>query len=190
MRTHPFIIYVILYLYDRSVFSLCSITCLCCGKRRCFGVPLHVLKLMSLILVKFNHALWGVIKVRFWLDWLDLIAKITQKLVPSGGPGHAHRYTDRPQLKPCGHWQRDPALPEATRMNLQHSTYSVQQINTCMTRISLYLTEHHTYDTLSEVIDWYGRTPKKERKQNTQKSERKNTAAHHLGLTLWEFSVL
>ena len=33
---------------------LCSITCLCCCKRKCFGVPLHVLKLMSLILVQLN----------------------------------------------------------------------------------------------------------------------------------------
>ena len=48
MSTHPFIIYVILYLYCRF---LCSITCLCCCKHKCFGVPLHVLKLMSLILV-------------------------------------------------------------------------------------------------------------------------------------------
>ena len=51
MSTHPFIIYVILYLHYRFV---CSITCLCCCKRKCFGVPLHVLKLMSLILVKLN----------------------------------------------------------------------------------------------------------------------------------------
>ena len=48
----PFIIiYVILYLYYRF---LRSITCLCCCKRECFGVPLHVLKLMSLTLVKLN----------------------------------------------------------------------------------------------------------------------------------------
>ena len=51
MSTHPFIIYVILYLYYRF---LCGITCLCCCKRKCFGVPLQALKLMSLILVKLN----------------------------------------------------------------------------------------------------------------------------------------
>ena len=48
MSTYPFIIYVILYLYYRF---LCSI---CCCKRKCLCVPLHVLKLMSLILVKLN----------------------------------------------------------------------------------------------------------------------------------------
>ena len=46
MSTHPFIIYVTLCLYYRF---LCSITCLC------FGVPLHALNLMSLILVTFNY---------------------------------------------------------------------------------------------------------------------------------------
>ena len=51
MNTHPFIIYVILYLHYRF---LSSITCLCCCKRKCLGVPLHVLKLMSLILVRFE----------------------------------------------------------------------------------------------------------------------------------------
>ena len=48
---NPFIIYVILYLYYRF---LCSITCLCCCRRKYFGVSLHLLKLMSLILVKLN----------------------------------------------------------------------------------------------------------------------------------------
>ena len=46
---------VILYLYYRV---LCSTTCLCCCKRRCFGVPLHVLKLMSLISVMLNCPVW------------------------------------------------------------------------------------------------------------------------------------
>ena len=45
MSTQPFIIYLTLCLYYRF---LCSITC------HCFGVPLHVLKLMSLTLVKLN----------------------------------------------------------------------------------------------------------------------------------------
>ena len=47
-----FLIYVILYLY--FCVCVCSITCLCCCKRKCFGIPLHVLKLMSLILVQLN----------------------------------------------------------------------------------------------------------------------------------------
>ena len=50
MSMHPFIIYAILYLYYRF---WCSITCLCC-KRKCFGVRLHVLKLMSFTVVKLN----------------------------------------------------------------------------------------------------------------------------------------
>ena len=37
-----------------STAFLCSVTCLCCCKRKCFGVPLHVLKLFCLILVKLN----------------------------------------------------------------------------------------------------------------------------------------
>ena len=49
MSTYLFIIYVILCLY---YWFLWSITSLCCCK--CFGLPLHVLKLMSLILVKLN----------------------------------------------------------------------------------------------------------------------------------------
>ena len=51
--------YVILYLY---YWFLCSITCLCCCKRKCFDVPLHVLKLMSLTLLTWID-LWGMIKV-------------------------------------------------------------------------------------------------------------------------------
>ena len=51
MSTPPFIAYVILYLYHRF---LCSITCLCCKRKKFFGVHLHVLKLTSLILVKLN----------------------------------------------------------------------------------------------------------------------------------------
>ena len=56
--------YVILYLYYRL---LCGITCLCCCKRKCFGVPLHVLKLMSLILVKLNCPVRDDLKTN-WLD--------------------------------------------------------------------------------------------------------------------------
>ena len=48
---HPFIIYVILYLHYRF---LCSTTHLYSYKHKCFGIPLHVLKLMSHILVKLN----------------------------------------------------------------------------------------------------------------------------------------
>ena len=60
-----FIIYVILYLYYRF---LCSITCLCCCKRKCFGVSLHVLKLMSLILINLNCPVtWFVAMCRLYV---------------------------------------------------------------------------------------------------------------------------
>ena len=64
--TYPFIIYanVRACYCDTPVYNLCdfifvlqilcSITCICCCKHKCFGVPLHVLKLMSLILRKLN----------------------------------------------------------------------------------------------------------------------------------------
>ena len=57
MSTHPFIIYVTLYLYYRF---LCSIAFLCCCKHKCSGVPLiYVLKLMSLVLVKLDCHVQG-----------------------------------------------------------------------------------------------------------------------------------
>ena len=62
---HPFIIYVILYLYYRF---LCSITCLCCCKYVCSGLPLLVLKLTSLTLVKLNHPVRGDYSFLTWLD--------------------------------------------------------------------------------------------------------------------------
>ena len=73
MSTHPFITDVILYLYYKCI---CRITCLCCCKRKCFGIPLqitsiHVLKLMNLILVKLNCPVRDT--ERWWMfsTWLD-----------------------------------------------------------------------------------------------------------------------
>ena len=52
---------------------LCSITWLCC-KCKCFGVPLHVLKLKSLILVKLNCPVRDDYSFLTWPDliWLTL----------------------------------------------------------------------------------------------------------------------
>ena len=66
MWVRTFLIYVILYLY---YWFLCRITCLCCCKRKCFVVPLHVLKLMRRILVKLNCPVRDDYS---FLNWFDL----------------------------------------------------------------------------------------------------------------------
>jgi len=53
---YTYVIPALLHIITLTELIACfpSITCLCCCKRKCFGVPLHVLKLISLILVKLN----------------------------------------------------------------------------------------------------------------------------------------
>ena len=70
MSTHAFIIYVILYLNYRFLYS---IICLCCCKCKSFGVLLHVLKLMSLILVKLNCP---VRDDSSFLTWLSILSSL------------------------------------------------------------------------------------------------------------------
>ena len=84
MSMHPFMIYVILYLYYRF---LCSISSLCCCKRKRFGIPLGVLKLMSLILVKLNCPVRDDLSFLTWGLRLHRTACLQglQKLTCTGG---------------------------------------------------------------------------------------------------------
>ena len=107
MSTQPFVIYVILYLYYRF---LCSISSLRCCKRKCFGIPLRVLKLISLLLVKLKCPMRDDSS---FLTWLEVYvctgqhaSKAHRNSLALGVQHHGQQVQQRePVLRQLGHAQ-------------------------------------------------------------------------------------